>query len=57
MDTAAKALRIRTKAQCVYLEAIERRRPVRFEREANFTVELAKAIQKGWGSQNDLPEG
>jgi hypothetical protein len=35
IDTAAKALRIRTKAQCVYLGAIERRRLCELEREAN----------------------
>jgi len=35
IDTAAKALRIRTKEQCIYLVAIERRRLCEFEREAN----------------------
>jgi hypothetical protein len=47
IDTAAKALGIRTKEQCVYLVAIERRKTVRIRARGEFIVELAKAIQKG----------
>ena len=57
IDTAAKAFTYQNEGAMCLPGCHRATKTVRIGARGEFIVELAKAIQKGWESQNDPPEG